>query len=295
MWPVRNSLILVSSVAMASMAIAQTPDVVLRVDLNPNYTSTTGSKNRLRWFDPLGRPSTIGVGLILEPGYYVLISERLQKIPGDLDTEQLDEAYIEDPSVWRVGRQYLPFGDKNLIREAALGARYDAIIPGLNVPIRMALFDNGVQKLRGAMARVGDRVGISVASGQHLSAAGTSLGMLRDPQSSPGPGRGYKLVVGADASRNFGRFRLVGEYVGLRRSNSPLDLSQDITDIRAIFGSLDEQLMLVVGYSREWRDRVDFYRVESDLKVSKNLSLKSFVRFERGVWKDLSVGLRIRL
>lgn len=289
-----------SSVALFVLGIplaaaAQVPDVALRIDLNLNYQSTSGSKNRIRWYDPLGRHSVVGVGMTLEPGYYVLITERMQRIPGDIDTEQIDEAYIEDPGRWRIGRQYLPFGSRGIIREAALGARAETPLLNGKLNVRAQIFDNGRDKLRGGMVRLGDRFGVSAAIGSHIGAAATSLGTVRDPQDSPGPGRGYQAALGADGTITRGRIAFTGEFVALRKSNSPLDGALDISDLKASITGPGEEATLTVGWSREWIHRDDNYRVESLLKLAKNLSLKSFVRFERGTWKDLSIGLRIRL
>ena len=122
----RRLLALAAAMAGAS-ALAQIPDVTIKVDAGLTYRSVRNGETTLRWYDGFGKHSTVGLLFWLEPGWRVYVSERLQRIEGDGDNEQLDEYYVEDPGIWRLGKQYLPFGRGLLLRESARAARpFDA-------------------------------------------------------------------------------------------------------------------------------------------------------------------------
>ncbi|MBS1706054.1 MAG: hypothetical protein JST40_09280 [Armatimonadetes bacterium] len=289
-------LVLTLAVVAASHAVAQTPDFALRIDMRLHQTSTTGGNTRLRWYDPMGRHSTVGFGLNLEPGYYVLVTERLQRVRGDIDQESIDEAYVENPGQWRLGRQYLPFGGRGIVREAALAARLDAGFRKAGLPIVLTGFDNGADKLRGVLVRIGGRTGISAAVGSHMAAASTSMGAFRSPEDSPGPKRGYRLVGAIDTTVPWGPVFIRGEYVALRRPNQEtFDKALDLTDISLTYQTDEGSVTTSFAWARNWTEKSDFYRIENELKLTKNLSLRSFVRFNRGQWRDFSAGIRVRI
>ena len=83
----------------------------------------------LRFYDSLAHPSTVALTFHLETGFRGYVSERLQKIPNDGDSEQLEQYYIEDPGIWRFGKQALPFGKESLLRMMGKAARGDATLP----------------------------------------------------------------------------------------------------------------------------------------------------------------------
>src|SRR5688572_31745900 len=107
------------------------------MDVNPHFRINADGDSNFRWYDPLGKHSTVGLSMILEPGFRVVVTEKLQRMPTDND--QLDEYYIEDEGNWRVGKQYLPFGRQTLLHESVQGGRVDTnlIIEGL--PISFAV------------------------------------------------------------------------------------------------------------------------------------------------------------
>lgn len=290
----KQPLVATVLLALASAGTAQTPDLALRWDIRGTYIARSGNNTKLRWYDPMGRPSTVGFGLTLEPGYYVLITQRLQRVERDIDREQIDEAYIEDPGNWRLGRQYLPVGAKGLIREAALGARGDFRL-ARDLDAQVVVFDNGRRALRGGVIRIGKRSAVTIGVGRHFSAAATSLGAIRAPEDNPGRGRGYRFLIAADSSINWGTALVTAELVGLRDGQTPLDRSEAISDVRIANEFAERKVEVVLAWSRKWKERRDIFRMESALKISKNVSVTSFVRFDGGTWKDLGAGIRVRL
>lgn len=278
---------------IAGMCLAQDPNVAFRVDLNLNYTSTKGSQNRVRWFDPRGKMSTVGFGINLEPGYYVLVTQRLQTVRGNPDREVLEDLYIEDPGLWRVGRQKMVFGGDSLVQESIQGVRVEADPAGRRFPMVIAAFDNGPRNARGIAGRAGtDRLGISAAYGERLFRSSTNFAALRTLEVAM-PGQGYRAAIALDGAIPWGIARVEGEVAAFRRGKAgapPLDLS----DLRVVFIRTVNRQM-VAGWARDWRSRRDFYRLETEVPLSKNLSLLGYVRFQGGEWRDLSIGTRVRL
>lgn len=284
--------ILALSMISASV-LAQSPDVAVRVDANINYIVSTGASNRARWFDATGRHSAVGLGITLEPGYYILLTERMQRIKDDLDRQNLDEAYIEDPGLWRVGRQYLPFGSGRIFRESAFALRGNIdVIKG--APVSIAACDNGALGTKGLLVRVGSNIGVSGATGRFLASSATSLTQIRPVEILDRKERGYKLALGADIRRRWGSIDVQAEALVLRQGETAFDPARNITCLTFAAVPVADILSASASWTREWASKQDFYQFESDLFLTRNLSLKSFVKFQRGTWQDLSVGLRIR-
>ncbi len=288
-----------AAVALAFLASAaawtQTPDVSIRLDAYPTYRNTQGRGSTFRWYDPMGRPSTIGLGLKLESGFYAYVAERFQTIRGDGDDSLIDEAYLEDPGSWRLGKQILPFGQRALLRESVVGARADTLLFRRQLPVQLAVFDSGDRKPRGIMVRVGDSIGFSVAVGRHLGISSASLTAVREPEDSPGKGAGYEIAAGVDAFRNIGALRLEAEYLGLRRPAIAAHPPIDVTDFRVQVRPADTTARIVAAWARSWRDHQDVYRMEGEVQVSRNVTLRSFLRFANSTFRDFGIGARIRL
>ena len=284
----------VAVLPIVSFAQERAPDAAFRVDVNFNNNIASGKGNRFRWYDPLGRHSTVGFGLNLESGYYVLVTERLQRISNDHDRDQLDEVYIEEPGLWRVGRQYLPFGSQIIIRESGMAIKVEASRVGQKFPLTMAVVDSGPKQSKGAVGRLGPaNYGLSLAYGQHFARSSTSLAVVSNVEDLR-PGEGYRLIVGGDGTIRLKTLDIHLEHVLLRRGNTAADLAMDVSDLKLTPRS-SGGTKFSIAWSREWVTKVDLYRVESEVPISKNLSMRSLVRFQRGSWKDLSIGIRVRL
>ncbi|HRF58420.1 MAG TPA: hypothetical protein PLH94_00740 [Fimbriimonadaceae bacterium] len=276
-------------------ASAQTPEFTLKIDLRPTYMSERGDHTTFRWYDSMGRHSTIGLQLNLEPGYRIWVSQRLQKIDNDPDRDQLDEYYLEDPGNWRLGRQYLPFGDRILLRSSAMAARLDTQLLLAALPIAIAYADGGKGKVRGVVGRIGRGFGVSVAVGDHFGISASDLTPIRSPEAAPGRGRGYRFVLGGDYGQRFGPILLEGEYAAFRRGSTELDADLDVSDLRATVSPATANGMKLTGaWSREWRSKEDFYRIEGELPIGPKLQMIPFVRFARGDWERLGITVRIR-
>ena len=83
-----------SLVVLPGLALAQFPDVQIKLDLRPTYLSSQGGRSTFRWYDAMGRHSTVGLVFLLEPGFRFFVAQRIQKIDDDPDRDQIDEMYL---------------------------------------------------------------------------------------------------------------------------------------------------------------------------------------------------------
>lgn len=279
---------------LSGLASAQFPDVQIKLDLRPTYLSSRGGRTTFRWYDPMGRHSTVGVILTLEPGYRFYVAQRLQKIDGDPDRDQLDEMYLEDPGNWRIGRQYLPFGSKTILRECVMAAEAETQLVLAALPLDIAACDGGKGRQRGVVGRIGGRFGVSFAIGDHFGISGSAFNQIRNAFDSPGLGRGHRLALGADYVYGFGPFTVNAEYVALRRGETDDDPDHDISDLRVTYRSPWPRFRLSAAWSREWKAKEDFYRIEGEVPIGNKLSVLPFLRFSGGQWQDFGVTARVR-
>jgi hypothetical protein len=273
--------------------MAQNPDVLIHVDLVPTYRLATHRQN-FQWYDDLGHYSTVSLGLSLEPGFKAYVSERLQRVNNDADPEQLDEYYVEDPGIWRVGKQYLPFGRQGLLRDAAKAARGDTRLLLPTIPITVAICDNGPRQVRGIVGRIGSSVGVSFAYGNNFGAQASSLDVVRRPEDAPGQGRGYGTAVGIDFARHYKIYTIQAEAVALRRGETSLDRDTEVSDL-AFTLQPNKFQALTLGWSREWRGDDTFWRVQGKFLITRDLWLEPIVRMKDGEFFDLGLTLRVKL
>lgn len=247
----------------------------------------------MRWYDQLGRHSLVSIEFGLEPGFRGFVSERLQKIPDNADNEQLDEYYVEDPGLWRVGKQYMPFGKQRILNEAARGARGDTNLVLESIPVVIAVCDNGSGRTRGFFARAGGRLGISGAYGNHIGAQSTSLVGVRSPEDAKGFGRGYKAALGIDYSRKFGNLTVELEAVALRSGMTPLDLDRELSELA--FGyTAGKKVWLGLAWSRDWRESIGVIRAEGRIEPYRNFFLEPMVRMKNSEIFDVGISVRAK-
>lgn len=275
-------------------AWAQSPDISLGVDLGPTLLSERGGNTRFRWYDGMGRPSLVTLRLDLETGWRLVVSERLQGVRGESDSSLLHEAYLEDPGTWRVGKQLMPFG-RDLLKENVMAARINTRLVVDQLPISIAVADAGKRRQRGVTARIGSRLGVSLALGNHWTLASGSLSPVRLPEQSPGAGRGFQQVYGIDYIDIRGPWQLIGEAIWLREPESTLDREEWVSDLRTVYRDPERRFRVTFGWARSWRIREDHYRIEGEWAVAPQVSLVPILKFVRGSWQGLSLTTRIRL
>lgn len=282
---------------LAGLCRAQVPDVVIKLDSRLSYRSQVDGSTTLRYYDSLGRASIISLGFNLEPGFKAYISQRFQRIPHDGDPDQLEEYFIEDPGLWRVGKQFVPFGNGALIRESAVGARGDFELPLDGVTAAIALVDSGVGRQRGLAGRVtgrfGGRYGLSFAVGDHWGISASSLALVRPVERSPGLGHGYARMFGVDYSQPFGPFFLRAEWVYLASGARTVDRDNHVLDVSLTIDPSSNR-SYTLGYTKSHDPTDEFYRLQGSLKTTKNVYFEPMIRYRNGDVYDFQVALRVK-
>lgn len=275
-------------------AFAQTPEIAVFADLYPTLIWKEGEKGSLRWYDLNGRTSTVGFRMLLESGNRVLVSQRIQRYPGDADIDQLDEYWVESTGSWRIGKQLLPFGARGILRETALGARLDTEILIGDSPLQIAYVDNGTGRTRGVIGRIGSAAGLSFAFGNHFGIQASDMSAFQEPSQLLGRGRGYNAAVGLDFAVPVGSLTVTGEWVSFREGETNLDEDRDLSDVHAVWflpGSADR---LIFGWARSWDSADDYLRFEGDFAVADKASLRPYLRFSQNGFRDIGLTARVR-
>lgn len=278
---------------LAAGAAAQIPDVRFRGDVTGTFLTRPTGASTFRLYSPVGRYSTVGLTVYLENGLVATITERLQLFAGDADDELLDEYTVEDPGIWKIGKQYLPFGSGLLLRESVRAARADTNLVFEGVPIVAAVFDGGKGRPRGLMGRVGPRsYGASVEIGDHIGVSGSALAIVRGPDGSPGRSGGWRQAYGLDASYRVGSSLYRAEFIALRegqggdRDRTLLDLSftRDLRRRDSVIGEV------IVDPDRQQT----FLRFSGNFGNGRGVFLEPVVIFRGGGVDRLGAGLRYR-
>lgn len=284
-------LCILFSLALAGLAAAQTPDVSIVTDIR--FTLEQGDDDsRFRFYDAFARHSTVSLGMNLETGYRAKITQRFARIDRDTMGNILEEATISAPGLWRIGYFEAKFGSGFLIRDQGFGAELSTVLAFDAVPAKVAVLDNGKRRVKGVVARIGDRIGLSVASGDHFAASATSLTNFRRPQFSPGVGKGYKAVYGADARFTTGRFLFAGEALYLRQANVAGQPNQRIVDLSVRWRGKNDRQYVTLGVSRELREERDALRMDAEYLLNDRFSVTGFLWTIKG---DRAAGIGARV
>jgi len=287
-------LFILGGVAVCGSALAQLPDVSVFADLRPTLTCRKDEVPFVRWLDPEGRVSIVGLKLGLENGAKVKVTQRMQRVPGDSD--QLDEAWISINDEWILGKQYLPFGLRGLYRESVPAISFNTQLVFDSIPAEAALFDGGEARPRGFSVRLGrPSFGVSIASGDHLAVQGTSLLPFRTPGQAERKGGGWTLALGADAQVTVGSARFEGEVLLLRGPQFPTSESQAYTTIRAFFRAAPLPYTLEAMYSHDWREDEGILGAATTIPLDAKTSLRPLIRFDRGGLREAAVTFRLKL
>lgn len=277
-----------------AVSMAQVPDVSVKLDAALTYRSAENAGSTLQTYNTLARPSYVSLILRMDQGFNAVFSERFERIKGDGDTEHLLEYYVEDPGNWRLGKQLLPFGGGSLVRMYARAAKGNTEMPFIYYPLQMVIFDDGPGKSRGAMTRIGGKLGLSVAFGRNLGIQSGVLGPLKSPEESLGKYRGYQQLYGLDFSKRLGIWKVQTEAVVLREGEKLEDRNSEATDLVFTYEPNSQQ-SLSFGWGRDWGEGFDMYRIEGRLKLARNLWFEPILRYRDGVFYDLGLSVRVKL
>ncbi|MBC8065324.1 MAG: hypothetical protein H7Y17_10865 [Chlorobia bacterium] len=287
-------IIVGAAVSLASACQAQAPDVTIKLDARLNYRTADEDANTQRLYDSLGNYSVVSLGFKLEPGFKVFVSQKLQRFDGGKDRDLLDEYYVEDEGIWRVGKQYLPFGSGRLVRESVFAARGDTSLIFEGLPIAAAYAQGEEDRQQGIVGRIGGRLGVSVFYGDHFGIDGTSLALIRKPDQALGRNRGYKQAIGVDYSKGIGHFNLAVEGVAFRKPNRSLDQSFEVVDLSATYRS-SKYHNYTVGWTRRTNPNADFWRLQGSIFLTNNVYMEPLVRYRNGEAYDFNLAIRVKL
>ena len=275
-----RALLLALAVQTATLAAAQNPDIIFSVDGRMQFLTGSVGPTFVRFYDNLGRHSVGSITFYTEAGFQGYVSEKFERIPNDPDRDSLDQYYVEDEGIWRVGKQYLPFGSGHFLHESVLAVRGDTQLILEGLPIVIAACDNGAGRQRGIVGRLGSRLGLSFALGTHFGINGTSFDLIRRPEDSPGAGHGYKTMLDVDYSKNVGSiFDLGGEAILLRDGNTSADHYDTMFDVSGTLKA-DPRRQMTIGWTRDNAQHADFYRVMGSFWLSRYLILEPIVRYK---------------
>lgn len=278
---------------MPAWTFAQLPDVRVKGDVSLGLASsneyTLGGKS----YTPLGRHSVLTLQALLPIGLKAILSERIQTIKNDSDTDQFDEYYIEDTGSWRIGKQYVPFGGGGFFRQSVLGVRLDSNIALGGVPFALAIVDEGTGKQYGAAGRIGARgLGFSFALGRHWGINSSSLSLVQSIQQPEGPGNGWKQAFGIDSNRRNGKFGYRTEFLVLRQPEGT-SVDKELGDFQVTY-DLGHRHSAFAGASAVLGDRNTFIRLGGTYTAAKGVSIEGMYRLQDRNFRDFSVFLRFR-
>ncbi len=291
---VRGRMLAVAGgLAFATLVPAQIPDVLVKIDALLHYRAVGRKNGALHAYDSLGNYGTVGLTFTLEPGFQVFVAQRLEEIEGRAEDDQLDQIYIEDKGYWRVGKQRLPFGKGVLINENVSATRVDTYLGSDAVPAALAYCDGGKGLPKGAIGRIGSRLGLSFALGDHFGIDTASLTTFRFPEDAPGKGRGYRQIVGLDYGRNIGNVRLRAEYASLRRGNTAEDRDRRVSDF-SIWLEPDPKRALGLGWSRDWDSGTNELRLQMRFMVGMGVWLEPILQMREEKVRAAGVSMRVK-
>lgn len=291
---IRRCAILGAVVALASGVFAQTPEVLVKLDLNLSFSSGPGTDTLFRAYDLKGRTSTVGLHFSLEPGFLAVVSQRFQKVPSSADQNQLEESYVEDPGYWRAGKQFLPFGVGRILVESVSAGRIQRLVGGDQIPATLAVSEDLKGLPRGFVGRLGSKFGVSFAFGENFGVSATSLANVRKIEDAPGRGRGWGRVIGADFTSKREHWTASVEVAHLDRGATDAILSETVSDIEFRLSPVPDKV-LAIGWGRLWKKGVDVFRIEGHLPIASGLWLDPVVRLRGGKLMDAAFQIGVKL
>lgn len=247
--------------ALGVFLTMQTPRVSLSADLIPQIKWQENSSATLRLYDDRGHFSRIRLGLTLENGWHLRVYQKLARIPQDPDQSFLDEAYLEKPGDWRIGKQYISMGAGRLIRESVMSAQVSTFIAFMSLPASISYVDNGPRRQRGVLIRIGENLSVSAARGEHFGLNSTAMTPLRSPEEALSRGRGWRTLYNLSILQKAGGWTASAELTKLQGAHSPEDKDSDILDVYVSYqfpysGLLAGQFTLDISNNRYnvWMD-----------------------------------------
>ena len=278
-------------VVLATSALAQNADIAPFLEIRPTVIATS-ERTSFEWFDQRYQSSLVGLRGVLPNGTRVRFAQRLARLPGEVDRELIDEAFIERRGDWRIGRQRMPFGQRRVVNESLWGGRYDTRLAfGVNASVYA--FDEGRGRATGAGIRIGEEVGISLMAGTNLGMQPTSQPFIERDPSEVQLGAGHDLLLGGDVSFRYGGMQGTAEHV-LFLNPSFGQRSYALTDVSLRAGPPVANWGITMGFHRRWDQRNAIFTLEVDAPAESGIIYRVFTRLEGGLALQGGFGMTIR-
>jgi len=290
-----RKIVIFLAMVMTVFAQAQTPDIIIAIDLRPTFLWGDGRNAELRWFDAYALPSTVGFKGRMADGNRFAVTQRLARHLGDGDPDQVDEFYFESPGDWKIGKQVLPFGQHSLYRETTPALRLNTQLVFEDAPLDFAVTDAGTGRPRGVTGRIGRNTGLSFALGENFGVQDTAFAILRKDIRGAGKNRGYRSIYGLDTVLFKYPLTFEGEIILARQGHSASDEDLNISDLRAIYQMPNGKDRITAAWAREWRSNVDSFRLDGEFVLLNQVVLMPHVRFGSRGLGQFGTTIRFRL
>ena len=278
---------------LTCVASAQAPDVKIKGDFSLGLVSSKDFSLGAKSYTVLGRYSTFSLQATLPIGLKVFLSERSETITNDPDKESFDEYYVEDEGLWRVGKQYIPFGGGGFFRQSVLAARVDSKLLLEGLPLSVAFVDGGKGHQYGLAGRLGGRgLGISFCLGRHWGINSTALGLTQSLQTPEGVGNGWKQAFGIDLTRRTGKVNYRSEVLILNEAEGS-SVDKELGDFQIGY-DLGHRHSALFGVSKSFGEKDLLYRFGGVYNAAKGVQIESLYRLTNGNFRDFSMFVRIR-
>ncbi len=281
------------AIILSSTVVAQAPDVKIKGDISLGMTSSNDFSLGAKSYTPLGRHSIFSLQATLPIGLKVFLSERSEAIKNDADNDSFDEYYVEDVGLWRVGKQYIPFGGGGFFRQSVLAARVDSKLILEGLPLALAFVDGGKGRQFGLAGRVGSRgLGFSFCVGRHWGINSTALALTQSLQSPEGIGNGWRQAFGVDLSRRSGKVSYRSEILLLREAEG-ISVNRELGDFQIGY-DLGHRHSASFGVSNSFGESGLLYRFGGVYNAAKGIQVEGLYRLTNGAFRDFSVFLRFK-
>lgn len=188
----------------------------MRMDSNRNAN--------LLLYSHFGEYSDVHLALYGENQVGVYFAQKLQNFDRLVDPDDIEQAFVSyQGRGWlvRVGKMWLPFGQRMGERELARGVLVTIPLWKGNA-LETAVSSNGKSRQKGVFCRFGSRsLGTSVAIGENLALSKTAFRFIRGEDYEPTLGKGYGLLLGLDTWQIAGITLWQVEAIFARRGQLP--------------------------------------------------------------------------
>lgn len=294
--PVRlpNLALIGFGLGLITIGYSQVPNVQIKLNVRACLLFLPSGVQKFQLYDPLGRLSTVGLLVQTDPGINFYFSQKLQQIPLDADRESLDEYYAERGDVWRIGKQYLEFGNNSFLNESTLAVRADHRIAFRDLPITLEATAGQSGRTQGVIAELGYPFKVAVAIGRNFGIGGTSFALVTRPENGLDQGHGYGRVYDLSYASKPGTYTFAAEAASFQAGETATEPSDTLTDFSVQYKP-NLQHSYLLGITHSSLRAADFYRAEGRFQIQKGFDFEPILRFKNGNFYDFTLELHVKL